>query len=98
MSDQGGMSSHSDTDSDNEESPLASAINETHHHGSSPATPTTTPTTASPASATPSRALAEYANGTFNPLKPLLLYASKMTDYSTQPKQRKQRGGTRCWK
>ena len=101
MTDQDSMSSHSDTDSDNEytpqtESPLGSAINETHHHGSSPTT--LTPTTASPASATPSRALAEYANGTFNPMKPLLLYASKMTDYSIQPKPGKQRGGTRRWK
>lgn len=47
---------------------------------------------------TPSKSLAEYAKGTFNPSKPLFLYATKMTGSSTQPKLERKRGGTRHWK
>lgn len=97
------MSSHSDTDRDIDsdydvqtESPLGSEIpsimNETHGSSATSVSPSAT------ATATPSKALAEYAKGTFNPIKPLLLYVAKMADSSTQPKPGKQRGGTRHWK
>ena len=45
---------------------------------------------------TPSKSLAQYAKGTFDPKKPLLLYASIVDDPSTNRKGKKG-GGSRHW-
>jgi hypothetical protein len=45
----------------------------------------------------PPKALAEYAKGTFDPKKPLLLYATKLVGPSTNKKPGSKRGGTRHW-
>jgi hypothetical protein len=45
----------------------------------------------------PPRALAEYAKGTFDPKKPLLLYATKVLGPSTNKKTGKQSGGSCHW-
>ena len=45
----------------------------------------------------PPKVLENYAKGTLNPRKPLLLYANKLTGPSTNRKPGGKRGGTRKW-